>query len=162
MKKQFIPMFVVLIAVIAIASMSMSYAEEEYAQFVGYGVDDNEGVKDVGTVTAEINSGGDLVINVYNGYPGYVAEVNFTIEHIGGAETPRIYLTVLDVTNAYAGVEMDVVVTDLAGDPIPLYTTYLDPGDRLEGLVTITILPDADQEASYGFSVDLTFDDLLE
>ena len=152
----------VLVAFVAIASMQMSYAEEEYTAFVGCGTGDNETVVDTGSVSATIDSAGDLIISVYNAYPSYEAYVNFTIEHLGSVgEAPRVFLTALGITNAYVGVEMNVVVTDLDGVPIPLYTTYLDPGDTLEGLVTITMLPGAVEGQSYSFAVDLTFMDSL-
>ena len=43
---------------IAIASMQMSYAEEEYASFIGCGTSDNEFIQNVGAVSANINDGG--------------------------------------------------------------------------------------------------------
>ena len=149
----------VIVAFFAVASMQMSYAEEEYAAFVGTGSWDNEGIDDAASVESIINDAGDLVISVFNAYPCYEAYVNFTVEHLGSEEAPLIYLTAITINNAYAGVEMNVVVTDLAGVPIPLYTTLL-PGEQLEGLVTITMLPDAQEDSSYSFSVDFTFSDV--
>lgn len=153
----------VLVVFVAIASIQISYAEEEYTSFVSCGTSDNEfeaGVtdpKNVGSVSANINNGDNLIISVYNDYPGYVAYVNFTIKHLGSIETaPTVYLAAIDITNAYSGVEMDVSVTDLLGDPIPI-NTALAPGDELEGLVTITMLDGADEDSSYSFSVDLSF-----
>ena len=149
-----------LVAFVAVASMQMSYAEEEYAAFVGTNCWDNEGVVESGTVSSIINNAGDLVISVFNAYPCYEAYINFTVKHLGIEDSPTIYLTAITIDNSYAGVEMDVVITDLDGDPIPLYTS-LSHGEQLEGLVTITMLPDAEEDSSYSFSVDLTFSDVL-
>lgn len=149
----------VVVCFVAVASMQMSYAEEEYTKLVGCGTDDNEVSDDVGVVSANIDDGNNLVISVYNAYPCYEAYVNFTIKHLGNIETaPTVYLDAIDITNLYAGVEMDVFVTDMLGDPIPI-NTALDPGESLECLVTITMLQDADEDASYSFSVDLSFSD---
>jgi len=53
---------------------------------------------------------------------------------------------------------MDVAVTYLNGDPIPLGSeSELLPGETMECLVTITMLPAADEDQSYLFSVDLAF-----
>ena len=73
MKKHIISMALVVAVFFSIASMSISYADEEIVVFVGSGTDDNEIVNDVGAVTADINNGGNLIINIYNAYPGYEA-----------------------------------------------------------------------------------------
>ena len=148
---------VVVVAVIAIASMQMSYAEEEYTKLVGCATDDNEIDPDLGSVSAIINDGNNLVISVYNAYPCYEAYVNYTVKHVGNLETaPTVYLDAIDITNPYAGVEMNVVVTDILGNPIPI-NTALDPGETLECLVTITMLDGAVEDESYLFNIDMYF-----
>lgn len=153
----------VLIVFVVIASMQMSYAQEDYADIIGYETYDNEfeaGVadpKDVGTVSASINNGGNLIISVYNAYPGYVAYVNFTIKNVNSELS--IYLDEIVIVNDNAS-KMNVAVTDLSNNPIPLDTELL-PGETMECLVTITMLPAADQDQSYLFSVDLNFGDGL-
>ena len=137
-----------IVVFVSIASMQMSFAQEDYAEIVGYGTEDNEVGEDAGVVSAGVNDGGNLIISVYNSYPCYEAYVNFTIKNINDETT--IYLFELLIDNAYAGVEMDVALTYLNGDPIPLDTELL-PGETMECLVTITMLPAADEDQSYLF-----------
>ena len=149
------------VAVIALASMGMSYATEDYAAFIGCGFWDNEVVKDVGIVYAYIDVEGNLTISVSNAYPHYEAYVNFTIKNtaeLGSGIT--IYVTKIDIANIYAGTIMDITVTYLNGNPIPV-NAPIDPGEKLEGLVTITMLDGAKEGKSYSFGVDIEFSDTL-
>ena len=147
----------VLVAFLTLASMGISYATEEYAEFTFIGSWDNEGVvNDIGDVSAFIDTAGALNISVTNAYPGYSGYVQFQITHIGGCEAPRIYLTEIDPANPS---EIDIAVTDLNENPFPIGTTYLDPGDVLDGMVNISILQEANQGQSYGFNVVITFKD---
>ena len=154
----------VLVVFVAIASMQMSFAQEDYAAVIGCGTWDNEfesgavDPKDVGDVFAKINDGDDLTISVYNAYPGYEACVNFTVKNVN--DTTSIFVEELLINNVYENVEMDVDVTYLNGDPIPLGAELLS-GETMECLVTIIMLPAANQGQSYGFSVDLDFGDGL-
>jgi len=154
MKRHIIPMALVLAIIFALGSMSMSYSQEDYMHFIGCDYEDNEAAgEDVASVGATIVNNKELEITVYNAYPGYVAEVNFTVKHTGETGGPVMYLTYI---GDYSSAEMDVVVTDLDGDPIPLYSNY-DPGDLLEGLITISVYQPAEQGHSYSFNFDLEF-----
>ena len=122
----------VLVVFIALASMGMSYADDKFIELFGPVTSwDNEGVDNVGVVIAYPYQG-DVVVSVSNAYPGYEAYVTFSIIHISDGTDP-IYVDGIVIDNSYAGTEMDVVVTDWNGDPIPV-DTVLYPGDIL-GLV---------------------------
>ena len=148
----------VLVAFIVLASMGMSYATEEYAEFTFMGSWDNESVKEVGHTSAFVDNEGVLNISVTNAYPGYSGYVWFQITHIGGSEAPRIYLTEIDPDPTNPS-EIDIAVTDLNENLIPI-NTYLDPGQSLDGMVNVTILQEAGQAQSYGFNVAITFDEV--
>jgi len=62
----------VIVVFVSIASMQMSFAQEDYAEIVGYGTSDNEVGEDVGSVSAGVNDGGHLIISVYNSYPCFI------------------------------------------------------------------------------------------
>ena len=151
----------IVVAVIVFASIGMSYACDDFTKFEDCGFWDNECVgcaKDIAAVTAHIDSSGNLNISVSKAYPYYEAYVNFTIKHIGSSNDPTVYLKDIDIINPYAGVEMDITVTYLNGDPIPIGTS-LNPGDTLEGLVTISMLDGADHDQTYEFSIHIIFSD---
>jgi len=146
----------VLVAFVALASMGISYATDEYAEFTFMDSWDNESVKEVGHTSGSVDNAGVLNIFVTNAYPGYSGYVWFQITHIGENGAPRIYLTNIDPD--YPSSIMDIVVTDLNEDPIPK-NTFLDPGQSLDGMVNVTILQEAGQAQSYGFNVVITFKD---
>ena len=149
-----------LVAVFALSSMGMSYAQDKFVIFTGpFVASDNEVSKDVGDVYVFPDQEDHLVVSVSNAYPGYEAYVTFNIQYIFDGSDP-IYVEGIDITNIYAGTEMDVVVTDLSGNPIPV-GTQLDPGDILGVRLTITMLDDAVQDTSYSFGVDFEFSDRL-
>ena len=143
------------VGVIALASMGVSYAGDNYTAFIECDSWDEEG-KNIGSVNAYIIETGDLIISVSNAYPDYKAFVSFTIQHTGNPDDPRMYLKLIDLD--YPSSIMDIVVTDTDGDPIPI-NTYIDPGDTLEGLLTISILDGIDEDMTYEFGVDFQFSD---
>lgn len=154
MKKK-LAALLVFVAVVALASMGMSYAADKDVFFIGCGAWDCEVEKDVGNVSAHIDSMGDLNISVSNAYPGYEACVNFTIKYtapFGGDE--RVYLTEIDITNNFPSV-MDIIVTGIAVGPTPIHQ-----GEKLEGLLTITIKDGAEEDQPYWFDVDIKFEDV--
>ena len=149
----------VLIVFIALASMGMSYADDKFIQVFGPVTSwDNEGVDDVGVVIAYPYQD-DVVVTISNAYPGYEAYVTFNIIYLSDGTDP-IYVDGIVINNIYAGTEMDVVVTDWNGDPIPI-DTVLNPGDTLDVKLTVTLLDGAVQDTTYSFSVDLNFSDRL-
>ena len=152
MKKKLGLLFVVV--TLALSSLGMSYAGDSFTAFVGFGTWDNDdNGKNVGSVTAQIVNPSNLTITVYNAYSGYVAKVNFTIKHIGEpGESPRVYLDSLKVFHPHA---VSIIVTDLSGDPIPM-DIPLDPGETLEGLVTIKIL-NIKEDKTYTFGINIAF-----
>jgi hypothetical protein len=154
MKKAVVLVFIVLIAANVFASMSMSYANDNFIVLVGYDSWDNDDDgKNVGEVSASIDLDGTLSISILGAYPGYEAYVNFTIKNLGYVENPILYLREIDISNPPV---LDVAVTYLNGDPI-LMDTPLDSGEILEGLVTVTVLSGVDELQSYNFDVDIIF-----
>ena len=143
----------------SLTGMQMSFAQENYTVFTNCNSWDNESIKDIGEVQANIEDPLNLVISVAKAYPTYEAYVDFTIEHMGSNDAPVVYLSSIDISNPYQGNEMDIELTDSNGDPI-LIGTSLDPGDTLEGIVTITVLNEVDENNDYSFSVGLTFSEI--
>ena len=149
---------IVLVAFVVVSSMGMSYASDKDVSFISCGTDDNEVAENVGGVSANIDGAGDLIVSLLNAYPGYEAYVTFTIEYTdaSGGSDP-VYLKAIVVDNGNQS-KIDVVVTDPAGNPIPI-DTILYPDDTLDGLLTVTMLDGAEQAESYSFGVDIDFSD---
>ena len=151
-----------LVAVIAIASVGMSYslANDENningvrcpdVKFSSVDCGDNEFEKEVATVSAVIIGGNKgLDVDVFNGYPGYAAWVNFTAMNTG--EVP-IYVSGVSFEGDYAGALSLDLVPDLKGQW--LYNC----GDTLWGNLTVLVLDGAAQGTQYKFWVNLTFKD---
>ena len=150
---------VVFVVFIVLASMGMSYASDKDVFFITSSSSDNEGSDDVGEISSYINDAGDLIVSVINAYPGYEGYVAFTIQYIdsSGGEDP-VYLKAITVDNGNQS-KINVVVTDPAGEPIPI-DTPLYPDDTLDGLLTVTILDGAEESASYSFGVGIDFSDV--
>lgn len=150
MKKKLLLVFVVVI--FALSSMGMGFAGEQHTEFLPYTFTrDNEVGKDVGYVYAFVNQANKLNITITDAYPGYRAFVHFKIQNI--LEEPTMYLK--SITRSYPP-EIELVVTDLNEVPFP-YNTPLAPGQILDGMVNITILSGAAEDASYSFGVDIHF-----
>jgi len=149
----------IFVTIIAFASMGTSFAGDKHTAFVQSYAWDEEEFKDVGYVSAYISQTGELIVTVSDAYPGYVAFVSFTIQNIGiPNEDPGMYLISIGPINGNTS-KLDVAVTDPSGNQIPI-NTYLDPGDTLDGLLTITALPGAEQDASYSFGANIVFDSI--
>jgi hypothetical protein len=147
---------IVLVAFIILSSMGMSYASDKDVSFISCGTDDNEVVENVGGVSAHIDGTGDLIVSLINAYPGYEAYVDFTIQYTDASdESDPVYIKAIDIDNGNQS-KIDVVVTDPAGNPIPI-DTILYPNDTLDGILTVTILDGAEETASYSFGVDIDF-----
>ena len=149
----------VIVLVFAFSTMGMSYANNNYAQFVQSSSWDNEVGKNVGTVSAYIDNPGNLIISLSNAYPGYEAYVSFRVQHIGVSGDPTIYLKYINITNNFPTV-MNILVTDPMGDPIPI-NYPLGPGDTLDGLITITMKQGAEEEKLYSFNIQFDFSNEL-
>jgi len=147
---------VVFVAFIVLSSMGMSYASDKDVYFSMSSTDDNEVAENVGEVYAYITQAGDLNVSLLNAYPGYEAYVDFTIMYTdaSGGSDP-VSLKAIVVTNGNQS-KIDVVVTDPAGNPIPI-NTVLYPNDTLDGLLTITMLDGAEEGESYSFGVGIDF-----
>ena len=146
------------VAVIALASLGISYAQEDYVDFVQSGYWDNDdNTKNIGSVFASISPDGEILdINIQKAYPGYEANVSFVIQHIGTEGDPIAYLNEIAYTNNNP-TKLNVVVTDPDGNPI-LIDTPLEWGETLAGLVTITILDGAEMNIPlYEFGVAIIF-----
>ncbi len=143
------------VIIISFASMGTSFAGDKHTEFTQFSFGDNEELKDVGYVSAYINQAGNLIVTVSDAYPGYEAWVTFVIQNIGGPEDPGMYLWSISFINGNTS-KIDIDVTDPLGGS--LINTYIDPGETLKGLLTITALPGAEQDASYSFGANIVFD----
>ena len=147
---------IVIIVVLALCSMSLSYANDNLIAFVGCDSWDNETYKFIGDVNAYIDLDGQLNISITDAYPQYEAYVNFTIKNIGHPEDPTVLLNEIEVINGNESA-LSIVVTDLDGNPIPV-DAPIDPGETLDGLVTISVLNEIEESHTYSFGVKLKFD----
>lgn len=142
----------------ALSSMQMSFAQENHTVFIGCDSWDNETTKDIGEVYANILNPHNLSITLVDAYPTYVGYVNFTVKNNGLGDPDFAFLR--DIITSYDGNKMDIKVTYLDGSTIPL-PTGISAGDTLEGLVTISVLNDVDEDSSYSFNIELIFDNRL-
>ena len=151
MKKKLALSSLVIIAILAFASMGISYSGEDFIDFVGVGYKDNDDTtKNIGSVTAYIVDPTNLSISIIDAYPGYKAYVNFTLKHTGSSEDPIEYLDNIIIDNGNETL-MSVVVTDrTSGLPFPA-DTYLKPGETLEGLITISMFDEPAMDHTYSF-----------
>ena len=153
------PRVVFLLGVIVIASagMGVSYANGgvEDSDEIVYDVafssvscSDNEDSVDVGEVSAEIVDGGDSIsVSVSNAYPGYVADIDYTVVNLG--DKPVTYL---GVTAEEYDTALDIDVS--SEEP----GFVLGVGEEMSGTLTVTVLQLAQQGSVYSFSVDLGFE----
>ena len=111
MKKKLALFSLAMVTVMALASMGISYANNDFVFFTGCGYEDNETTKEVGLVYAEINGAGtNLSIDILNAYPGYIAYINFTAKNTGAeSNDPIMYLKSITIINPP---EISVVLTD--------------------------------------------------
>lgn len=157
---------VALLAVIVVASagMGISYANGLSiggvpscycdVKFIDVTTSDNEfeageaDPKDVGTVSAQIIDCGDTITaQVGNAYPGYKAYIDFTITNLGNQP-----INVDGVMGKiYDEDALEITVTGVVAG------TVLYAGESLQGTVTIKVLPEAEQNTQYPFTMGLGF-----
>ena len=150
---------IVIIVVLALCSMSLSYAGNGVIEFVGCGSWDNETYKFIGDVDAYIDLDGQLNISITDAYPQYEAYVNFTIKNIQYSQEDGIYITEVWVINGNKTALSVNVINNITKVPIP-NNFLLKPGESLEGLVTIKVLNEIDQSKTYSFGVKFNVSDL--
>ena len=141
-----------LVAVVALASMGISYANGSVDFVYCEAWDEEPAGKDTGMVFADYSTG-DLVVTVLCGYPGYVAYVDFTMEN---TYTTTGYMTI-SVNNPNPA-KVDIVVIDSTTDlPFPADAPITGNGGRLYGTLEITVKSGAEESKAYPFTVDIDF-----
>ena len=146
---------------------------------------DNEDSTDVGHCTClyadpDPVSGGfeGLVVSLVNGYPGYEATGAFTIENVGSLPD---HVVGIDV-HPGAGLVVGEIYLDEAGEPVDwrlddsvtgapvlqvsvyrdagssLVSSTVDPGDILNGEISVLVDEGAEQGRAYGFGVEIWYD----
>ena len=109
---------------------------------------DNEFDKNVGHVTVTRDpSGSSITVDITTAYPGYEAYIDFTITNLGN-QPIDVDGVISETYNVNA---LEIVVTGVAEN------TVLYAGESLEGTVTIKVLPGAEQNTPYPFTMGLGF-----
>lgn len=150
---------IVVSMLIALLGVGTSYAVDtlntsEYAEywydpiFTSVSVSDNEGVLDVGVVSAVITSDELVDVDIFNAYPGYEAYIDFTIINIGDP----VYITGLSFS------DYDTSALSLSVDGI-VPGTFLGSEESVSGTLTVTVLDGALQNTVYLFDVFIDFGD---
>ena len=154
--------FLLAVIVVASAGMGISYADGgiELGQVpscycdvaftsAGPGIPpDNEFDKNVGHVTVTRDpSGSSITVDITTAYPGYEAYIDFTITNLGN-QPIDVDGVIGETYNVNA---LEIVVTGVAEN------TVLYAGESLEGTVTIKVLPGAEQNTPYPFTMGLGF-----
>jgi hypothetical protein len=104
---------------------------------------DNEIVKDVGRVHAQITCTGDTIkVCVENAYPCYRAYLNYTIQNQGQSPIEFVNIT---INNPYPKA-LEITTTSLP-------STWFQPGQTTQGLVTVHVLEPARQDWQYTFQI---------
>jgi len=138
------------VAVIALASMGMSYATEEHVVFWGPVVSsDSDGVNGGEVENAYVNQTGVLIISILHAYPGYEAYIDFSFKNSSSNEK-EYYYKGFDVYD-YDATALDIVVSGID-------TGVLYPGTVYNGRLTI-ILGNVEEYQSYSFGLDIDFSD---
>ena len=151
-----------IVSVIASAGMGVSYAvtNGEFntngvcypdVEFTDVSTSDNEYVKEVADVDAQIvNAGRGIDVDISNAYPGYEATINFTIMNIGDCP---IYVSGVSVWSSDSdAVEVTVVPDITVGTWLYYY------GDTIVRDLVVLITQDAEQGTPYQFNVTIDFD----
>jgi len=109
---------------------------------------DNEIEKDVANITAKIIgcSGDTIDAYIKNGYPCYMAYINYTIKNIGCKPVHFNSLTIIN-PNPEA---LEITTTDRT-------CTWLAPGEKTSVLTTVHILQQAQQNWQYQFQIKIGF-----
>ena len=152
-----------LVAVIAIASVGMSYslANGENntngvccpdVEFTDVTTSDNEYEKEVADVTAQIiNGGSGIHVDISNAYPEYIATITFTMENVG---SKPIYVSAFSIESS----DDDALDINVVPD-INVGTWLYYYGDKIIRDLTVRITQLAEQNTPYRFWVNTTFGD---
>ena len=150
---------IVVSMLIALLGVGTSYAVDtlntsEYAEywydpiFTSVSVSDNEGVLDVGVVSAVITSDELVNVDIFNAYPGYEAYVDFTITNTGNP---------VEVVGLKFD-DYDTSALSLVVSGIDLGTP-LGTGESISGSLTVTVLDGALQNTMYSFNICIGFNE---
>jgi hypothetical protein len=104
---------------------------------------DNEIVKDVGHVRAQISCTGDTIkVCIENAYPCYRAYVNYTIQNQGQCPIRFVNITIINPSPT---------VLEITATSLPC--TWFQLGQTTQGLVTVHALQPARQDWQYTFQI---------
>jgi hypothetical protein len=144
----------VVFAIIALSTIGYSYAccggiRIECCQpnceikFICVKTGDNETIKDVGKVCAQISCDGHTINGyVTNSYPCYLAYINYTIKNTGGCPIHFCNLTIIN-PNPEA---LEITTTNHT-------CTWLQPSETVKGTTTVHVLCQAEQDSQYTFKI---------
>ncbi|MGQ9781606.1 MAG: hypothetical protein ACUVQ8_05050 [Nitrososphaeria archaeon] len=117
------------------------------AAFVKVTTSDNEDVKDVGNVRAQISCDRDTIqMYVANAYPNYEAYVSYVIQNVG---CKPIHIDVIKLTDTNP-TAIEVINNDLV-------CTWLGQYQKVQGLTTIRVVQAAKENWMYDFKVEIGF-----
>lgn len=148
----------IILAIIALSIIGYSYACNNggvhidcYCQpncdlkFISVTTSDNEVIKDVGKVCANISCDG-YTINAYvtNSYPCYKAYINYTIKNKG---TCPIHFDSVTIINRNSEA-LDITTTNHT-------CTWLSPCETVKGTTTVHTLEPAQQNGQYTFQIKI-------
>jgi hypothetical protein len=104
---------------------------------------DNEIVKDVGHVHAQISCTGDTIKTcIENAYPCYRAYLNYTIQNQGQCPIRFVNITIINPSPTV----LEITATSLQ-------CTWFQPCQTAQGLVTVHVLQSAKQDWQYTFQI---------
>lgn len=153
---------VAMVAVIASAGFGSSYAylyggpfirnvyRTPNVKIIDFTISDNEfeeGVvdpKDVGDVTAYICCGKTIKSFITNAYPSYKVYISFTIQN---KDSKRVHIDEVSIEE-YDNTAFEIAISTIA-------CTWICPGETLDGLLTVHILQEAEQNSQYSFNVKI-------
>jgi hypothetical protein len=106
---------------------------------------DNEILKDVGHVRAQIACTGDTInVCIDNGYPCYRAYVNYTIQNKGQFPFEFLNITIINP---------QATVLEITASSLP--SAWFQPGQTTQGQVMVHVLQPAKQSWQYKFQIKI-------
>jgi len=148
---------------------------------------DNEATKDIGTLDCyytdpdPVEGYEGLTVAINNAYPHYEAYCNFTLKNVGAVTehiegviiTPgtglEVGFTYLDINSNPIGWQLDNAVTHqpvlyvyvYKDTDLSLICNPLDSGETLQGKMTVQVTDNAEECKTYGFQVDIDYEQVI-
>lgn len=132
------------------ASYSQDTGNDGNLLFTEIHTSDNEGIWDVGTVSAEILGGGEYInVTILNAYPLYKTYIFFNITN-----SYDLPVEITSIPETYDTTTLFINSNLVVGTTIPT-------GGTIAGFLTIEILQGALQDHPYSFRLDFNFEESL-